>query len=71
MILESNNAAGLEAATVISILKTGPQIIKEILDMWDELGKTAYRLLSPFTLLTYGLFKNAARRTYYRGSKTG
>jgi hypothetical protein len=39
LILERNNATGLEAATVIGILKTAPQIIKEILDMWDELGK--------------------------------
>jgi len=42
VILERNNATGLEAATVIGILQTGSHIIKEILDMWDELGKIVY-----------------------------
>lgn len=65
VILERNNATGLEAATVIGILKTGPQIIKEILDMWDELGKILHtEKMSPFTFLIYDLFNNAARRTY-------
>jgi hypothetical protein len=39
VILERNIATGMDAATVIAILKTGPIIIKEILDLWDELGK--------------------------------
>jgi len=39
VILGRNIATGMEVATVIQILKTGPLIIKEILDMWDELGK--------------------------------
>jgi hypothetical protein len=39
VILECNIATGMEVATVIEILRTGPLIIKEILDMWDELGK--------------------------------
>jgi hypothetical protein len=39
VILERNTATGMEVATVIQILKTGPLIIKEILNMWDELGK--------------------------------
>jgi hypothetical protein len=39
VILECNKATGLEVSTVIGILKTAPQIIKEILEMWDELGK--------------------------------
>jgi uncharacterized protein (DUF302 family) len=46
VILERKNATGLEPATVIGILQTGPQVIKQILDMWDELGKALpYRLL--------------------------
>jgi hypothetical protein len=45
VILASNNAAGLEVATVIAILKTAPEIIKEIAGIWGELGKTAYGLL--------------------------
>jgi hypothetical protein len=42
VILERNNATGFEVGTVISILQTAPHIIKEILDMWDELGKILY-----------------------------
>ena len=70
VILECNNATGLEVTTVIGILKTGPLIIQEILDMWDELGKTAYKLIySPFMLLSYGLRNDTARSMYYKASK--
>jgi hypothetical protein len=45
VVLGHIDATGIGAATVIDILKSGPKIVKEILHMWNELGKIASTLL--------------------------
>jgi hypothetical protein len=39
------NAQGFEEAALIGILKEVPYVLKEILRMWDNVGKTATRVL--------------------------